>query len=79
MTDQKHCPFLNRADPRCSSNFSLDRLDHAFEYCFNQYQQCPVYLELLLERRVRQLSSAAHPTRDRVQLTIPHRQAQHAV
>ena len=52
MTEQAvHCPFLNRADPRCSNHFSLDSLDHAFAYCFGQYQQCPVYGELLSERR----------------------------
>jgi hypothetical protein len=55
----QHCPFLNRADPRCAANFSLERLDHAFEYCFDRYQACPVYLELLVERRVRLASELA--------------------
>jgi hypothetical protein len=55
----QHCPFLNRADPRCAANFSLERLDHAFEYCFDRYQACPVYLDLLVERRVRRASDAA--------------------
>ena len=54
MPDQgMHCPFLNRADARCSDNFSIERLDHAFGYCFGQYRGCRVYLELLVERRVR--------------------------
>jgi hypothetical protein len=54
MTDQgHHCPFLNRADARCSQHFSLDRLGHAFDYCFGYYEGCGVYLELLAERRVR--------------------------
>jgi hypothetical protein len=54
MTDQgHHCPFLNRADARCSQHFSLDRLGHAFDYCFGYYEGCAVYLELLVERRVR--------------------------
>jgi len=48
-----HCPFLNRADSRCSNHFSLDRLGHAFEHCFDRYKTCPTYLELLVERRVR--------------------------
>lgn len=51
-----HCPFLNRADTRCSNHFSLDRLGHAFQHCFNQYKSCPTYLELLVERRVRRSS-----------------------
>ena len=54
MTPQAcHCPFLNRTDARCSNHFSLDRLGHAFAYCFGQYQQCPVYGELLSERQER--------------------------
>lgn len=59
MSDRSsHCPFLNRADARCSNHFSLDRLGHAFGYCFGQYQACPVYLELLVERRVRRLTGS---------------------
>ena len=49
-----HCPFLNRADARCANHFSLDRLGHAFEHCFGDYKSCKTYLELLVERRVRQ-------------------------
>lgn len=48
-----HCPFLNRSDTRCSSHFSLDHLSDAFEQCMDAYQNCPVYLELLAERRLR--------------------------
>ena len=54
MTEQgRHCPFLNRADNRCSEHFSLDQLGHTFDYCFGYYEGCAVYLELLVERRVR--------------------------
>ena len=49
----EHCPFLNRADDRCSANFSLDHLQHAFHHCFGKYHACPVYYELLAERRER--------------------------
>jgi hypothetical protein len=49
-----HCPFLNRADARCANHFSVDRLGYAFDYCFGQYKNCPTYLEILVERRVRQ-------------------------
>lgn len=59
MTDQgHHCPFLNRADSRCSRHFSLDSLGHAFDYCFDYYEGCSVYLELLVERRVRRSRGA---------------------
>jgi len=54
MPDQgNHCPFLNRADRRCSEHFSLDHLQHAFKYCFDRYTTCPMYMELLAERRSR--------------------------
>jgi hypothetical protein len=54
----EHCPFLNRADDRCGDHFSLDSLEHAFRYCFDRYKACPVYLELLVERRVRRVTGA---------------------
>jgi hypothetical protein len=54
MSDRvKHCPFLNRADARCSSHFSLGHLSDALGQCFDQYAGCGVYRELLLERRQR--------------------------
>ena len=57
--DDHHCPFLNRADERCGPHFHLDKLGHAFAYCFGRYKTCPHYLELLVERRVRRLTAAA--------------------
>ena len=48
MSDREHhCPFLNRADHRCSDFFSIERLQHAFEHCFHAYKACAVYQELL--------------------------------
>ena len=57
----EHCPFLNRSDRRCSSFLSLDRITHAFDHCFGEYKACPVYLELLAERRVRRLCGLLTP------------------
>ena len=57
----EHCPFLNRSDRRCSSFLSLDRITHAFDHCFGDYKSCPVYLELLVERRVRRLCGLLAP------------------
>jgi hypothetical protein len=57
----EHCPFLNRSDQRCSDCLSLDRLDHAFDFCFGSYKACPVYLEMLAERRVRRLCGLLTP------------------
>jgi hypothetical protein len=54
-----HCPFLNRDDPRCAENFSLDRLDHALRFCFDNYRSCSTYLQLLVERRVRRIAASS--------------------
>jgi hypothetical protein len=54
MSDRGHqCPFINRGDTRCSHNFTLDRLEQAYDLCFNSYHACPVFVELLAERRIR--------------------------
>ena len=54
MSDREnHCPFLNRADHRCSDFFSIEQLQHAFEHCFHAYKSCGVYQELLVERQAR--------------------------
>ena len=57
----EHCPFLNRSDRRCSEFLSLDRIAHAFDYCFGEYKSCPMYLELLAERRVRRICGTISP------------------
>lgn len=60
MSDREHhCPFLNRADHRCSAFFSIERLQHAFEHCFDAYRSCAVYHELLAERQSRRGEAAA--------------------
>ena len=59
MSDREHhCPFLNRADHRCASFFSIERLQHAFEHCFHTYKACEVYKELLVERQARRGQAA---------------------
>lgn len=60
MSDHDHhCPFLNRSDARCSNNFSLERLHNTYDFCFGNYARCSVYLELLVERRLRRARQAA--------------------
>ncbi len=46
----RHCPFLNRNDARCGEHFRVDQLRHAFTHCFNAYERCPSYRQLLSER-----------------------------
>ena len=63
MSDREHhCPFLNRSDNRCSRFFSMHDMQHAFEHCFNAYQSCGVYRELLAERQARRGQAAGHVT-----------------
>lgn len=52
-----HCPFLNREDQRCADHFQVTHLQHAFRHCFDNYKACPTYLEMLVERRVRQVQA----------------------
>lgn len=67
----QHCPFLNRSDPRCAGNFSLDRLGHALRHCFGQYAACPTYVELLVERRARRSGEGAFSGEDEVAAAVP--------
>ena len=77
MSDLAHpCPFVNRSDPRCSGNFSLDGLRQAFAYCLDDYHACPLFAELALERRLRR---AAADTQTTTQLTHAHHPVQVAV
>lgn len=78
----EHCPFLNRSDARCSENFSIDHLQHAFKFCFGRYKACSAYAELLVERRIRRGETAEQPSMTGtthanriVQITLPARHA----
>src|SRR5258706_16151746 len=60
MAEHDHnCPFLNRADERCSEHFHLEKLQHAFAHCFDHFHACPVYIERLIERRMQRQSATA--------------------
>jgi hypothetical protein len=37
------CPHVDRDDARCSSRFSLGRIDQAFCVCFGAFHACPMY------------------------------------
>jgi hypothetical protein len=52
-----HCPFLNRSDPQCSRNFSLDRLGYALQYCFGEYRACAEYGRFLAAYGMRRESA----------------------
>src|SRR5436190_22145903 len=57
------CPFIERVDHRCSSSFSLERLDHAFEVCFDQYKACPLFQQMMAERRLKRHGGDPHEGR----------------
>ena len=45
------CPFIDLNDTRCSTHFTLGRLDEAFDLCLNhQHRSCPTYHRLQRER-----------------------------
>lgn len=45
------CPFIDLNDTRCSTHFTLGRLDEAFDLCLNhQHRSCPTYSRLQRER-----------------------------
>jgi hypothetical protein len=77
----EHCPFLNRSDERCSENFNIDHLQHAFRFCFGRYKACSTYTELLVERLTRRGEAPSHASHanDRfVQITVSAGHVQHA-
>ncbi len=68
-----HCPFLNRTDSRCAEHLKIDRLGHAFEFCFDVYAACPVYLDLLIERRTRSADRLAEPAEKDSSIVLQNR------
>ena len=69
-----HCPFLNRSDALCSEVFNLDRLTHAYKFCFDRYHACPRYLQLLSERQHRRgvdAQAGSDDPRPLVQISLP--------
>src|SRR5947209_14563939 len=85
MAGQPHqCPFINRPGERCSEHFHLDDLNHAFEFCFNRFKRCPVYVERLVEWRLSKRAGGGDGCKTAVsesrpplvQVTIPARYAQ---
>lgn len=45
-------------------------MQHAFQYCFQTYKACPTYLELLVERRVRQVEQDVEAQHSLTPLTV---------
>jgi len=45
------CPFIDGSDRRCVRNLKLDRIDYAVAVCGDDFAQCPIFWELLAEKR----------------------------
>jgi len=43
------CPFVNRADVRCATHWTLRNLPQAFSHCADRYTVCPTYRALIQE------------------------------
>lgn len=43
------CPFVDKADVRCSAHLTFRNLFSAFEHCADRYNCCRVYGELMHE------------------------------
>ena len=37
------CPYIDKADTRCSDHLTFRNVGHAFEYCAGKYCSCPVF------------------------------------
>lgn len=55
------CPYLERNDGRCSSRFSLDRLDQMFEVCLGPGVQGCFMFHRLRREDVRAAASRVEP------------------
>ena len=40
------CPYLNSGEPQCSRRMNMQCLGTAFEMCTDEYEACPVFLQL---------------------------------
>ena len=47
------CPFIEKADRRCSAYLTMRELDRAFARCADRYANCPVFQELIVHEHER--------------------------
>ena len=40
------CPYLNSGEPQCSRRMNMQCLGSAYEMCTDEYEMCPVFLQL---------------------------------
>lgn len=44
------CPFIDKAEARCSDHLTLRNVSRAFAHCANRYTACPVYQKLFADK-----------------------------
>ncbi len=43
------CPMLEKSNARCATHLTLANISGAFAHCADQYEQCPIYRQILAE------------------------------
>ncbi len=64
------CPHVDRDDRRCSSRFSLDRMEQAMCVCFGSFYACPMYHRLNGEFARAEATAADEASRGRPPLIM---------
>lgn len=44
------CPFIDCGDKRCGKRLNLGSIDQAFGVCLGNYQSCPIYKLLMIQK-----------------------------
>jgi hypothetical protein len=75
------CPFINRADKRCSGHFNLDGLEAAFAHCFGDFESCPHHAQMsceeaVIEKPMEESDGRNRHARSPVQITVTARRSQ---
>ena len=49
--DKRSCPYIDGADPRCASHFTLGQIGQAFSLCLNNHERCSTYQRIQREAK----------------------------
>jgi len=60
--DPRHCPHIDRNDPRCTSRFALGEVEQMFAFCCGGFHGCAMFHRLNLEQRFASVTKPGQPT-----------------
>jgi hypothetical protein len=60
--DPRHCPHIDRNDPRCTSRFALGEVEQMFAFCCSGFHGCAMFHRLNMERRFAATTKPGQPT-----------------